>query len=80
LTEADIGTKRKIAVVNQTLAAKFFPGQDPIGRRIKLTGLEQAPEPVTDPWFEIVGVASDLKKSRGPRRRCARGVRALHAV
>jgi predicted permease len=61
LTEADAAGKRKVAVVNQTLAAKFFPGQDPIGKRIKLTGLEQAPEPLTDPWFEIVGVSTDIK-------------------
>ncbi|MGI9071713.1 MAG: ABC transporter permease [Bryobacteraceae bacterium] len=61
LTEADIAGKRKVAIVNQTLATKFFPGQDPIGRRIKLSGLEQAPEPVSNPWFEIVGVSSDIK-------------------
>ena len=61
LTEADIIGKRKVAVVNQTLAAKFFPGQDPIGKRINLTGLEQAPEPIANPWFEIIGVSSDIK-------------------
>jgi putative ABC transport system permease protein len=61
LTDADINTKRKVAVINQTLAAKFFPGQDPIGKQIKLTGLERAPEPISNPWFEIVGVSSDIK-------------------
>ncbi len=61
LTEADVTSKRKIAVVNQTLAAKFFPGQDPIGKRIELTGLERMPEPIPNPWFEIVGVSSDIK-------------------
>jgi predicted permease len=66
LTEPDISGKRRVAVVNQTLAGKFFPGQDPIGKRIELTGLEQAPEPITHPWFEIVGVSSDIK-NRGVR-------------
>jgi putative ABC transport system permease protein len=47
--------------INQTLATKYFPGEDPIGKRIKLVGLETAPEPVADPWFEIVGVTSDIK-------------------
>jgi putative ABC transport system permease protein len=61
LTEADITAKRKVAVVNQTLAAKFFPGQDPVGKRIELMGLDKAPVPVPDPWFEIVGVTSDVK-------------------
>ena len=61
LTEADVLGKRKVAVVNQTLAAKFFPGQDPLGRQIRLTALEHAPEPVANPWFEIIGVTSDVK-------------------
>ena len=60
-TEADDSSKRKVAVVNQTLAAKYFPGEDPIGKQIKLAGLETAPVPVENPWFEIVGVSSDMK-------------------
>lgn len=47
--------------MNQTLAAKYFPGGDPVGKQIKLVGLERAPEAVPNPWFEIIGVASDLK-------------------
>ncbi|HEX4169997.1 MAG TPA: ABC transporter permease [Bryobacteraceae bacterium] len=61
LTPADITGKRKVAVVNQQLARRFFPGEDPIGRQIKLLGLEQAPEPIPNPTFEIVGVVSDIK-------------------
>jgi predicted permease len=61
LTEADVVGKRKVAVVNHTLAAKFFPGQDPLGKRILLTGLEKAPEPIVNPWFEIIGITSDVK-------------------
>jgi putative ABC transport system permease protein len=61
LTPADISGKRKVAVVNQQLATKFFPGEDPVGKQIKLVGLEQAPQPVANPVFEIVGVVSDIK-------------------
>jgi predicted permease len=61
LTETDVAGKRKVAVVNRTLAAKFFPGQDPLGKRIQLTGLEKAPEPIRNPWFEVIGVTSDVK-------------------
>ncbi|HEY7304013.1 MAG TPA: ADOP family duplicated permease [Bryobacteraceae bacterium] len=61
LTQADITAKRKVAVVNQVLAAKFFSGKDPLGKQIQLTGLEKAPEPVSNPWFEVVGVISDMK-------------------
>jgi putative ABC transport system permease protein len=61
LTDQDMAGKRKVLTINQTLATKYFPGEDPIGKRIKLVGLETAPEPVADPWFEIVGVTSDIK-------------------
>jgi len=36
------------------------------GRQIQLTGLKTAPEPVPNPWFEIVGVVSDMKNKRDP--------------
>jgi predicted permease len=60
-SEPDIAGKRKVAVVNQTLASKFFPGQDPLGKQIRLVNLAKAPEPVDNPWFEIIGVTSDVK-------------------
>lgn len=61
LTPTDVTGKRKVVVVNQQLAKKFFAGEDPFGRQIKLVGLEQAPEPFPNPTFEIVGVVSDIK-------------------
>jgi putative ABC transport system permease protein len=43
-------------VVNETLARKYWPDQDPIGRRIRNTGpLEQ------NPWMQVVGVVADVK-------------------
>lgn len=61
LTGEDILNKRKVAVINQTLAKKYFSGEDPIGKQIRLIGLEKAPIPVANPWFEIVGVMSDVR-------------------
>jgi putative ABC transport system permease protein len=51
------------AIVNQRFAAMFFPGEDPLGRRIQLTGairsaFSAAPSttgPVA-PWLTIVGI------------------------
>ena len=60
-TAADVASKRKVAVVNQQLARKFFSGEDPVGRTIKLAGLERAPEPDKNPNFEIIGMVSDIK-------------------
>jgi hypothetical protein len=45
----------KVAVINETMARRFFPNESPIGRRF---GLEQ-PEHSGD--TEIVGVAKDAK-------------------
>ena len=43
-----------VAVVNQKMAARFWPNEDPIGRRLTL-GLPR-PE---NPWMTIVGIAKD---------------------
>lgn len=40
-----------VAIVNETMAAKYWPGKDPIGQRLK----------VKDRWLRIVGVASNVK-------------------
>ena len=43
-------------IVNERLAEVFYPGQDPIGRRIRPFGDGSLP------WFTIVGVARDVKQ------------------
>jgi predicted permease len=43
-----------VALVNETLAANLWPGEDPLGKRIGFRGPE-------GPWFEVVGVAEDSK-------------------
>lgn len=61
ITEEDVLGKRKVAVVNETFVKKFLAGQDPIGKQIELKRLTEAPLPVANPWFEIVGVTADVK-------------------
>src|SRR5260370_34828831 len=39
-----------VAVINETMAAKYWPGKDPIGQRRK----------VNDRWLQIVGVAKNV--------------------
>jgi putative ABC transport system permease protein len=43
-----------VAIVSESLARHFLPGQDPIGQRIK----QSSPD---DPYMEIVGVVGDVK-------------------
>ncbi|MEO7143914.1 MAG: ABC transporter permease, partial [Bryobacteraceae bacterium] len=62
LTEAEVNDARKSAVINQTLARKYFGPEDPIGRQVRLDMLATMPDsPVADPVFEIVGVVADAK-------------------
>jgi len=67
LSEAEVIDARKVAVVNQTLAKRYFGNDDPIGRQIKLVMLEtDLDPPIRNPVFEIVGVVADAK-NRGIR-------------
>lgn len=59
-SEIEINDARKVAVVNETFVASYLRGEDPIGRRVKLAGLETLADPVREPWFEIVGVVADV--------------------
>lgn len=49
-----------VVVVNERFATKFFPGEDPIGRRIKLKAGPRATEP--DKWLSIVGIAPTIRQ------------------
>jgi putative ABC transport system permease protein len=51
----DILTAPPVAVINDTMANRFFPNQDPIGQHIRI-----GPAP-TGPWTTIVGVVGDVR-------------------
>ena len=55
----------EVAIVNQRFAAKFFPDEDPIGRRIRFPSTD--PENDT-PWLTIVGISPDIRHGN-PRDR-----------
>ena len=55
LTEQDNAEAPRVALINQTLAKKYWPGEDVIGKRIKL-----GPN-ANSPWISIVGVAGDAR-------------------
>jgi len=55
-TDEDRPDSRRVAVVNETLARHFWPGEDPIGKRLK-QGWPESPTP----WREVVGVVADVK-------------------
>ncbi len=55
---ADRGQTPPVCVINAALVHKYFPREDPIGKRIRISGPGDA-----DPWLTIVGVSGDEKQS-----------------
>ena len=60
-TEADMRPGSGDAMVNERFAAMFFPDQEPIGKRIRLSGGPTS-SPDTDPWLTVVGVAPSVRQ------------------
>jgi len=53
--DTDGPTAPGVVIIGERLAQRYFPGEDPIGRRIKLARSE-----LDRPFLTIVGVAADL--------------------
>ena len=45
----------QVIVINQTMANRYFPGEDPIGKRINLGN------PNTNSWMTIIGIVRDTR-------------------
>ncbi len=56
IERADIDNRTGATVVNRTLAERFWPGQDPIGKRV----FPDLPHAQTE-WYTIVGVVADVQ-------------------
>jgi predicted permease len=59
--ERDTTDSAKVAVVDEGFADQFFPGQDPIGRRLRLGGQSSQPPPESA-WRTIVGLVKSVKQ------------------
>jgi putative ABC transport system permease protein len=51
LTQQDEGTTPFVALINQTAAQRYWPGQNPLGQRVQIGG--------GAPWREVVGIGGD---------------------
>src|SRR5262249_61454625 len=61
-TEQDRAGAPRVALINQTAAEKFFPGEDPIGKRLRpyvTTRYE-----TSEKFVEVVGVVADVRYGR----------------
>jgi predicted permease len=55
-TDADAASKTRVVIINRTLARRYFPNEDPIGKHFGDTSLS------TNSIKEIVGVVDDIKE------------------
>jgi predicted permease len=57
LSAQDQPTSEPVVVVNETMARRFWPGQDPVGQRLAWGN------PASHaPWMRVVGVVADVKQ------------------
>ena len=54
-TDEDMAGGLPVVIINESLAARHFGGEDPLGRQIR-SGLENS----VAPWMSVVGVVPDL--------------------
>jgi putative ABC transport system permease protein len=52
-TEDDRASSPLVAIVNETMARRYWPGTSPVGKRVMLTG--------SNDWREVVGVVRDVR-------------------
>ncbi len=57
-TPADDATAPLVVIVNRTLAERYWPGQDPIGKHLH----RGSSEATTLPWLTVVGEIGDVKQ------------------
>jgi putative ABC transport system permease protein len=55
LSDADTAESQRVVLISESLAKRFWPGQDPIGRRLTLTFMPQYVR-------EVAGVVGDVKQ------------------
>ncbi|HKB64557.1 MAG TPA: ABC transporter permease [Pyrinomonadaceae bacterium] len=54
-SSSDLSDSPRVILINETLRRRFFPGEDPVGKRLNLS-IAGKPD-----WAQIVGVVGDVK-------------------
>jgi len=56
-SDRDVAGAPPVAVINNSMAVRFWPGQDPIGKRFRATDAK-----ADDPWCSVIGVVADMRR------------------
>ncbi len=55
--DTDQETTPKAVIINQAMARRYWPGEDPLGKRISFDGAPGQPN-----WREVVGIVGDVRQ------------------
>jgi putative ABC transport system permease protein len=59
--DEDGPTTLRVAVINKAMADAYWPGQSPLGHRVRATSMEPAPGNQPAPWVTVIGVVNDVR-------------------
>jgi putative ABC transport system permease protein len=61
-TRTDGEPGAETVLINQRLADEFFPGEDPIGKRLRFTARRQTPDAPPQVWRTVIGVTPTIRQ------------------
>ena len=59
--DADGAAGSETVIINERMASQYFPGEDPLGRRIRFVPRQPTPDQPTPPWRTIVGISPSIR-------------------
>ena len=60
-TEHDTRTTTRVVIVDEHMARQLWPGEDPVGKRIRTGGMDATSDA---PWMTVIGVVGRVKQDK----------------
>ena len=77
-TDQDNGDSKDVVIISEKTAQQFWPGQDPIGKRLKPGSSSSS-----SPWREVIGIVKDVRQNdfvASPKRQMYFTYRQLKSI
>jgi predicted permease len=58
---SDGATTARVAVINRTMAERYWPGESPLGKRVRARSMEQKDDGTLADWITVIGVVGDVR-------------------